>query len=245
MKRYLPFDSDRKLHREIANVISETYPVGLMPDAAEYHEWPGVKRMWKLIEENVVINKNYRLRWGGFLRKIKKGSKNEIVSTTYGNAPSFSADLILERYEDDAVVRVKKISFAVSLIGPFFSICGIDETFIKESGETWSGYHAINVVTVSPYKEFEHDFNYIREQIETCFPNHKFVPFTICQSYIKDIHVLGHTYGEECSVYSALFNCFIDRYYGRKNRGDTLYGFDKSEFLKVTLGPPPPVNKHD
>ena len=243
MKRYLSLDPKphNKLAVEIAETIKEFYPVGVSRESPEYNAHPGVIKMNEIMEDNILNNKNYKERWGTFLKKmgkdLKKSTEN-LRSTTYGIGPSFSADLILENYEDDAIIRVKKLSFAISLIGPFYTVYGIDETGIKEKDHEFGGaYRAINVITVSPFKEFEKDFNYVQQQIEHRFANYKFVPIKMSLAEVKGLY---HHYLENAKVHNALFNHLFDLYdtsFGH-TRGDTHYGYGESN-IKVTLSPPP------
>jgi hypothetical protein len=244
MKRYLSLDPKphNKLAAEIADTIKEFYPIGIGRESPEYNNHPGVIKMNEIMEDNILNNKNYRERWGTFLRKLRKNLKKsagDLRSTTYGVGPSFSADLILEQYEDNALTRVKRISFAVSLIAPFYTVYGIDKTFIKDKlNELAAGYGAINVITTSPFMEFENDFNYLQQQIEKQYTGYKFVPITMSLALVKE---LNHDYLEAAKVHNALFNHLFDRYdtsFGY-TRGDSRYGYGESN-IKVTLSPPPP-----
>ncbi len=218
---------------EVAKTIRELYPIGINAYSPEYHEYPGIKKIKALMAENIGNNKNYNKIWSSLLKKLRKESGKEINSTTYGVGPGFSGDLVLEKYEDQSLIRVKRIAFAVSLIGPFYSICGVDETFIKDEGKS---YHAINVVTTSPYKEFEGAFNGIKYGIENQFKDYRLVPFLACVQSLKDLDVLN-SHRQEGTVYGALFNHLFD-YYNYSFpilRGDSVYGYDKSKFPKVAL----------
>jgi hypothetical protein len=243
MKRYLSLDPKphNKLAAEIAEAIKEFYPIGVSRESPEYNTHPGVIKMNEIIEDNILNNKNYRQRWGAFLKKLGKDLKKsaeDLHSTTYGLRPGFSADLILERYEDDVLTRIKKLSFAVSLIAPFFTIYGIDETGIKEKDHEFGGtYSAINVITVSPFKEFENDFHYLQRKIEERFIAYKFVPITMSLALVKE---LNNEFVQDAKVHNALFNHLFDLYdtsFGY-TRGDIRYGYGESN-IKVTLSPPP------
>jgi len=239
MKRYLSLDikHHNKLVAEIAETIKEYVPIGIRTMDPEYNNHPGIKKLDEIVGEQVKHYKQFISPWMSFLGKLKKVAKKRIPNTTYAHQWSYSAELILERYIDKSLCRVKKIAFAVSSIGPYFSICGIDETFIIDS-EDRRWYHSINIITVSPYAEFENLFNYLETEIKSQFPTYKFVPFNLCAYYIKDAET-HYSNGEECTVYNVLFNNSLDSYHNRYHRGDTLYGFGESN-IKVTLEPPPP-----
>jgi hypothetical protein len=241
MKKYYPLDNEHAtgLYKAIGETIEYFYPVGLSAWDAEYHEFPGIKELNEILGEQIGNDKNYKKSWGSFLKKLRKESDKQITSTTYGFVPGFSADLILDSYEDEVLRRVKRIAFAVSLIGPFYSICGIDETFIKDKRDDLPiSYHAINVVTGSPYKEFETDFNLIEGVIKNEFPGYKLVPFEICMKYLHNVETL-HSMGQEGTVYNALFNHLFNFYTHFYSRGDRSYGAERNPNIGVTLAPPP------
>ena len=237
-----------QIWKEVSDTIKEFYPIGVDRESPDYEMYTGLQKMGQIMEDNILDNKMYRKRWGGFLKIIRKDlnkSAEEVHSTTYGLRPGYSADLILERYEDDSLLRIKKLTFAVSLIGPFYSVCGIDETFIRNKYHDYNGggYHAINVITASPYEEFENEFNHLQRRIETHFKGYKFVPISMCLKMVEGLH---HDFLEAGTVYDALFNHLFNFYYSpfARYRGDEYYGYGENiSGIKVTLTAPPPANQ--
>jgi hypothetical protein len=165
---------------------------------------------------------------GSFEKEISERFNIEVIGTTYGQAPSFSCDLIIEIVEVDQLKRIKKLSIAVSLIGKFFTIYGVDETIIIEKNENIFdfNFHSINVLTTSPYREFETIFKDLKSMVEARFSDYKFVPFAINSMFIKGLQV-RYLDKEECTIYNALFNHLLDTYDTRKlTRGNRHYGCD-------------------
>ena len=241
MKRYFPLDNKHAagLYKTIAETIKHFYPVGLSSFDKEYYKYPGMIELGEILATQIGDNKNYIKSWGAFLKKLRKESGKALKATTYGSVPGFSGDLILETYEDEVLRRVKRIAFAVSLIGPFYCVCGIDETFIKdERDERPISYHAINVVTVSPYKEFEAGFNTIENHIKKEFSGYRFIPFETCMRYLQNLET-RHSMGQEGTVYNALFNHLFNFYTHYHSRGDRSYGLERNPNIRVTLSPPP------
>ncbi|MCO5945979.1 hypothetical protein [Mucilaginibacter flavidus] len=239
MKKYFPLDSSyNSLFKQLGETIKAFYPAGLSSYEPEYHEYAGIKKLQEIIWEGIGVRKNFR-NWSAFVKRVSAKLNKEVDGTTYGLMPGYSADLILERHEDNMLIREKKISFAVSLLGPYYSICGIDQTTIKLlDDEATRYYEAINVVTVSPYREFEADFIFIEQQITKKFKGYKIVPFDICMDFIKDVETL-YSMGQEGNIYSALFNHMFNFYAHQRSRGDRYYGLERNPNIKVTLSPPP------
>jgi hypothetical protein len=222
MKFYLSLDvkSHNKLAAEIADTIKECFPIGIKTMEPEYNNHPGIKKLDEMVADQMTHYKSFISPWMLFLTKLKKDIKKRISNTTFAHQWAYSAELIIEKHNDKSLEHIKKLVFAVSSIGPYFSICGIDTTSIKDS-QGGGLYSAINVITVSPYAEFEDLFNYLKNEIELQFPTHKFIPFSLCTKYLKDIDFGTH---EECLVYYALFNSNVfDKYIPHNLRGDSFY----------------------
>ncbi|MVN22444.1 polysaccharide deacetylase family protein [Mucilaginibacter arboris] len=226
------------------------YPIGIPHDSSLYINYPGIKNLTAVIIENIHNSDNYNRNWVSFQKEISQKFNIEVIGTTYGQAPSFSCDLIIENFEHNQLKRTKKLSLAVSLAGKFFTIYGVDETIITDKNEDNfdSDFHAINALAVSPYKEFELVFKDLKSMVEAKFTSYKFVPFAINSMFIKGLQV-RYLFKEECTIYNALFNHLLDTYDTKKSpRGDKHYGYDDwlvedynpENDINITLTPPNP-----
>ncbi len=238
MINYFPLDNPRvNLYAEIGTAIKVLYPIGLSREVPEYREYPGIKKIMQVIEESMTRNKKFSKPWIEFLKKLRSGSAEKIHNTTMPIDISFSGDMILEKYEDNALRRIKRLAFSVSIVSPFFAIYGVDETFIKmmEYKEA-SGYPAINVITESPYLEFGDGFNYLKSAIEVQWPDYSFVPVQIGLMDVKGLQT-PYSNLEECKVHNALFNTAFDYNHVHNFRGERYYGSGTGD-TTVSLLPP-------
>ncbi|MGF7041805.1 hypothetical protein [Mucilaginibacter lappiensis] len=242
MIRYFPLNNrHNKLYEEIGETIKQYYPIGVRPDSPEYKEHPGIKKIMAIIEENATQNKKFTKPWVDFLKKLRSGSKRKIHNNSLPHDLSFSGELILESYQDESLQRTKKLIFSISLIAPFFSIYGVDETAIKEQDDEFGrAYRAINVITESPYKEFEIDFNYLQYEIEAQFNGYKFVPVRVSMFHVENLHT-PYSNLDECKLHNALFNGYFDFTPSTPFRGEMYYGSGPSNNITVELLPPPPM----
>ncbi|GAB3903422.1 hypothetical protein [Mucilaginibacter boryungensis] len=234
MQRYLPLPNPNKFLADIADTIKEIYPIGIDPLSAEYNAYPGIVKMNSILAKNVDDNENFNASWKRFLIKLTDGIKGKIANTCNPLNRAFSAEVILDRYEDDTLIRVKKITFSVSFISPYFAINGVDETFIKESDGLRS-YRAINIITISPYNEFEKDFNYLRTEIEKEYPQHHFLSYKIGSIYLQGL-ITNFSYPEECTIHNALFDDTLNDYKKVSFRGNTSYGIEPAG-ISISIRP--------
>ena len=228
MKLNFSFNTSQYDLWEIYETIKKYYPIGLSHHEGKgiYFEYAGIKELEKIVVENIHDNKNWNERWVKFTEEIGKEINKEIIGTTYGQAPSFSSSVILERNQIENFHHQKELHFAVSLIGNFYQIYGFDITRILEKNRK-GGYTSVNVVTTSPHEEFKLPFEFVEKKIKEKYPNHKIVPFSFGQLIIKGLQV-RYLDDEECSVNQALFNQFLsEKNISVFTRGDKYYGIDK------------------
>lgn len=212
------FNSEKFDFWQIYDAIKRFYPIGVSKDeSVMYSSYPGLKELEDIIVDNIHKNKHFIQRWDNFTKEIANEIGKEIIGTTYGQAPSFSSYILLNSTSLDDLTRTKEIHFFVSLVGPFYTVVGQDNTLIKldEKGTCRS----TNYLVVSPEKEYADIFNLLCEKIESRFKSFRFVPFEICQQTIDGLNV---RYSNENlnAVFHALFNNHIDLSIRRKIGND-------------------------
>jgi hypothetical protein len=245
MKFHLPLSPmQNDFYGSIFEAILKYYPVGIKSDSPAYHEFPGQVELGKIVVDNIHSNKNFKARWKDFDKEIKAELRKKIDGQTYATRPSFSSSLILKKFTHNELIYFKSIHYSVSLVGPFFTIYGVDETAIRDNKDGRDRFYtAINIVTVSPHKEFESDFNFIKSKIEERFKGYKFIPFRLHSMSIEGLYD-PYKDNEEYTIYRALFDDFLNGYDSFRRRGDDSYGFDEWVKYKdgngpnITLGPP-------
>ncbi|MGY4385851.1 hypothetical protein ACVWYN_002899 [Pedobacter sp. UYP24] len=251
-KRDLNFNSYAYNYWPIYDTVKKYYPIGIKRlENSVYFDYPGLKELDNIVVEAIHGEDNKKFKaWQAFMEQLSSKFQVKHMGTTMGQAPSNSAEFILEDVDTPEFRRVKKLVLAVSLAGKFFAIFGIDETFIKEKAEKtfqWQ-YHAINVVTISPYGEFETLFNGIKIAVEQQFEGYKFVPFMVHCAVIEGLQV-RYSDREECTIFHALFNDQYKLKDGMVLRGELSFGSkdwetENAELFKieVRIAPPPPIS---
>ncbi len=224
------FNSSEHNFWPVYDAIKFYYPIGIKrADKSVYFDYPGIKKLEAVVVENIHnTNSSNNINWVSFQEEISRTFNIEVTGTTYGSGTSFSCDLIIEKLELNQLKSMKKLSLAVSLLGKFFTIYGADETSVIDKNENIFDFNfrAINVLTISPYKEFEILFKDLKSMAEARFTDYKFVPFAINSMYIKGLQVRGAD-NQKCTIYKALFNHSLDNYDTKKmTRGDKFFGYN-------------------
>jgi len=242
MKLNFPLDTpNNNLQADIARTIREYYPIGIQGGTDEYNNHPASKKLYAAQSEHADDYNTHMKPWATFFSNLPRGYRTKVLNNTLPGEPSYGGKLVLERYADDSMLRFKELIFNVSWIGKFYTVFGIDETVIRDEGLGY-GYSAINVITVSPYREFEKRFKYLQSAIEGYFEGYKFVPFMNCSARVKEVET-EYIYGSKATVYSCLFSHLLNTRHlpSIRIRGDWRYGMEPSK-RKIILAPPPSNN---
>jgi hypothetical protein len=204
----LLFNSDKFDFWTIYEAIKRFYPIGVKRDDLKmYLSYPGLKELEDIVGDNIHNDNHFNERWNNFTKDIENEIGKEIIGTTYGQAPSFSSYVLLDKVSLDDFTRTKELHFFVSLVGPFYTIVGQDNNAVQI--DEHRSYRSTSYLVVSPEKEFADTFKLLCEKIETRFKGFRFVPFEICQQTIEGLSVC-YTDENLNSVFHALFNNHID-----------------------------------
>lgn len=241
MEPIFTFRTDRYDFWPIYEAIKAYYPIGLeRTEHSIYFQYPGIKRLEALVETTLHQKSDLSQTWDAFREQCEKELNVNIAGTTYGQAPSLSAFVEIATREIDDYIISKELHVALSIIGPFYTIYGMDKIALKESDRY---YRQTNRTIISPQATYAHDFTVLRENVEKTFEGYRFVPHFIHQMFIEGLRV---RYQDDAQnrVYHALFNYLFD--FDSAVAGDTHgYGFDQwviddpdwTDHWKV--GPPP------
>jgi hypothetical protein len=202
----------------IYEAIKKYYPIGIdKREGGNYFLYQGIKDLEKVIVENIHEESKLKERWGNRINNWSERVGHKIKSTTYGQAPSFSARIELENIEIRDRILMKEMHIAVSLIGPFYTIFGSDMTSFIERDAVWKKgmkkrdrfYTETHRTVISPYKEYAETFNMLRILIEQDFKEYRFVPHFIHSQVIHGVQV---RYRDDIlnRIYHALFNDFFN-----------------------------------
>jgi len=231
MKLNFSFNPDIYNLWEIYEIISEFYPIGIKRNSKNgiYYNYKGIKKIEKLIKENIHDKENFQNRWVNFSEEIGKDLNKKNIGRTHGQAPSFSSSLIIDEKRLENCIHTKELHYSISLIGKFYQIYGIDRTRILEENES-KGYSSVNVITTSPYEEYKKSFEIVENKINDKYIDYRIIPFGFGQTIIKGLQV-NYLDDENCSINMALFNQYLNEENILKSRrGDRNYG--KENWLK-------------
>jgi hypothetical protein len=225
------FNNDAYNFWPIYESIKMYYPLGIdNDDDSIFFDYWGIQKLEELVAAKVHDTDNYRLEWKDYWDKISDEIKLPIIGTTHGQAPSFSSYIALKSEKGQTCDYTEELHFAVSFIGPFYTIIGQSSTVInhQENGDKFY-YPAINRISVSPDQESQTYFKLLSEKIESKFKGYKFVPYYINKQTLEGLRV---RYRDEKvnRIYHALFNNCIDfSDYGKYDpltMGDEFYGYE-------------------
>jgi len=199
----------------------------------DIRDFEGVKKVEEILKGNFFTDKNYRERWGKFRKFLKEELKEPIHESMVAFYPCYSGIVILKEEKSNNLTYTKELHFFISLLGPFYTILGIDKAEIalehldRDEENSSRSYEANLVVTVSPYLEYQEPFSILQKKIIEYFPSLKFIPYEVNIEKVDGISLIyPDTEGDaKNSVFSALFR--PDNYFNTETRGNRHYGFDE------------------
>jgi hypothetical protein len=196
---------------------------------------PGFKKIGKIVNEEFLNQKAYREKWGKLTSNLKKALKKPVYGNPDLGGGGFVGEVIIEEDKTPDFIRKKALKFYVSILGPFFTIHGVDSSIALlefESGArgfTKGNFAATNAITLSPVFEYKEVFNKLEDELRSFFPGYLFVPHVIGMSTIKNISVADELRDPRSldTIYEALFGTVA--VHDCLTRGDQRYGMNDWE----------------
>lgn len=225
------FNNDHYNFWTIYESIKNYYPLGIDNSGPGiFYDYWGIKKLEELVVTKVHDQETYRLEWSEYCDKISGEIKRPIIGTTYGQAPAYSGYIELKKEQGETTGFQEELHFAVSFIGPFYTIIGQSTTCLTHrDGEEQSFYPAVNRITVSPDNQTQSYFDFLSDKIESKFKGYKFVPYYINKQTLEGLRV-RYRDDKINRIYHALFNDCVQfsdyEKYDPLIMGDEFYRFD-------------------
>lgn len=232
----LPFKNQYRDHdfTLISDTINEYFPVNKPKrlTSKTVSSSPGNKKIGKIVNEEFLNEKTYRDKWGKLRSSLKKVFKKPVHGHPDLSGGGFIGEVIIEEDKKPDFIRQKSLRFYISIIGPFFSIHGVDssiallefESRVKDFNK--GNFTATHAVTISPVFEYQEVFNKLENALRAFFPGYLFVPYNVGMSTIKNISIADETRDPRSldTIYEALFG--LGAVHSCLTRGDRYYGMN-------------------
>lgn len=242
MQKYFSFNPQRFDFWPIYETIKQYYPLGLRAQRDNdvlLRGYQGQERLRQLTDDNIVDAKNYRSRWSSFQKELQATLKKRVHSDTSLFNPCFSGYIPLLKEQSASITYAKELRFCISFLGPYFTIYGLDESFIRlpeshphqapDGTETFPGFRSgIHAVTVSPYQEYAELFTRLEQQIRLRFPDYRLLPFNIGMQLLEGLPHDSGLVERDQAVFEALFHSqsHLPDLFPTAFRGDVYYGME-------------------
>jgi hypothetical protein len=244
MKNNLIWEYKKHDFSEIKETILKFYSIEdfniQFQDRVEMHD--SRSDIGEIINENFIVTTNYKSRWRKFFAYLNKELSSPPLETMIAFYPCYSGKIILHKESFNDLIYTKELHFFISLLGPYYSIFGLDKCMVALEEEMpilnndfktkKRPYEANLVLTVSPYLEFEASFIELQKKIRDYFPTFKFIPFVINRKEVEGISLdsLNLNVNNKELVFSLLYR--PEKYLELQVRGDVYFGFDEWSKIK-------------
>lgn len=112
----------------IADTIKEYFPIGNKTRLTSNNVTASLdfKKIGKIFNDEFLNQKAYRAKWGKLTSNLKKAFKKPVHGHPDLSGCGFFGEVIIEEDKKPNFIRQKSLKFYVSILGPFFSIHGVD-----------------------------------------------------------------------------------------------------------------------
>ncbi|MGM0580191.1 MAG: hypothetical protein ACQETL_05900 [Bacteroidota bacterium] len=217
MNEYLQ-NYNPKFFGKLYKTIKEYYPLNKensnLSDITETSEY---KKRINLITHKLHDRNEYKF-WVNFIKQLNELINKEVKNINLKQQPSFNGEINIETSKYDNIETKISLIFSISLLGPYYSIMGVENLRInrEQSGEEYNTSLNDQIMAfASPTKLLNPHFEILRTKIKEEFPEYKQVPYNILKLKIKGLN------SSDESVYKALFNGTFS--FPKIVRGDKYY----------------------
>ncbi|GLU55749.1 hypothetical protein [Dyadobacter frigoris] len=213
------FNSNKFDFWEIYDCIKRNYPLSIKKDETGFFSsYPGLIELGHLLTKKFSEGGEYK-KFTDFLLELESNIGKKIEDTTYGQAPSYSGYLEFETFTHENHKRTKELHFYISVLGPFYTIVGMDKNTVTVD---WMTFQKPTYLIISPGSEYKENFIFLENNIERQFPGYKFVPYDIYSQNIEGLEVYYDT-GNFNTVFNGIFASSVD--FNSMKIGDEFYKY--------------------
>lgn len=215
------FNSKKFDFWQIYDCIKHYYPLGIKKEESGFfYTNPGINELRVLIYNKIVDTDEYA-KWERFLAEVEQTLKKTAVDNTAGQVPCYSGYVEIGRFSHENHTRTKELHFHVSILGPFYTIIGLDNNTVTID---WMTFRNPTYMVISPQGEYSDDFILLQSLIETRFEGYRFVPYDIYHQVIDRLEI-HYNEGDYNTVVNGIFNTQVN--FRIQKIGDEFYNYEQ------------------
>jgi hypothetical protein len=187
---------------DLYEIVAKYYPIGISDNNPSYLDFSGYRNLRSLCEKKGEQGGDDT--WKSFLVAFKSKSprilSTEIISQRYH--PCFSASFQISFEKTETITYTRELQTHVSLLGPAFTIFGVETVTINQLEATLNP-----LIIISPISAYEEYFISARQFIGDYYPKYQFVPFMMLENRVPGLRVNGadNEQQQDSSFFQALF----------------------------------------
>lgn len=175
------------------------------------------------VQREIATGSDRIAAWKAYVDQLEKDFPQYEIKNQTAMQPGIGAIIKLEHKRYGELIAKKSLYLYQSLLGPYFTIFGLDEVYYDNNRYIPLRFDPI--VTVSPVEEYEETFLQIQAHIQALLPNILFLPFMLARSHYPGLHTPWSQQNQDNSLLEALF---VNIDFGQYSfRGDLSYGLNE------------------
>ncbi|MEL7248754.1 MAG: hypothetical protein AAFO03_10055 [Bacteroidota bacterium] len=173
---------------------------------------------------NGLIEGNDRSRaWINYVDQLDQVFPDNQVKRETRLQPAMGVRITVQEQTLGELTAKKTLHLYQSLLGPFFTVFGVDEVHYYNG--TYYTHQFDPIITAAPIEEYEQAFMQLWEHHQTHFPASHFMSFNLARFQHPGLQTSSTSHTGDNSWLEALFT---SRDFGQYSfRGDMLFGLDQ------------------
>lgn len=213
----------RPERRKLLQEVLEKYYIIKPQDATPAIEQSIVTDAYNSVMEELVTAIESGHEWANYVRELAEHFPEYEAKSDLKLQPGMGALLTLHKETHGELTATKTLHLYHSLLGPYFTIFGVDEAYYY-NGEIFH-LRFDPIITAAPIEEYSSAFTKLLTYHQTRFPDALFMPFTLARYQQPGLRTPWSNHQSDNSWLEALF---VNIDFGQYSfRGDLSFGQDK------------------
>jgi len=200
--------------------IVKYYPIGISQYDPKYLTYSGTISLQRKCYDKLEspLYKKWKMLVGDIKKESGVASADAESPLFY---PCYTGNLLIHKEKRGAITFKRSLVFHLSLLGPYYTIYGLDSVIIKGIDGKYSDFEPL--LYASPIDVYEEFFPLLRMKIEEIYHGYQLLSQYTLGKRVKSLDVCGAKVkeGQDSSVFQALFT--FDDITNYKILGDFRY----------------------
>lgn len=214
---------DKPAGKQLQEVVRKHYHLVESSDSFSSETEPTTTVAYQHIMKAIAEGFDQTRKWKASIEALKQHFPEVEIVLDIKQQPGVGAIMTLQRLKQSELTASKKLHIYHSLLGPFYTLFGVDEAYYYNGRFYPMRFDPI--ITATPVEEYDVPFVEVLIHLQQAFPESFFLPFIIGRRPYPGLRTPWSPSEEDHSLLQALF---VNHDYGQYSfRGDLFFGLEE------------------